>query len=118
MQWNASPFVTRRSKPFRNWFITTNAKICLQRRNKQLTKKEGSTIMSELIKNRYDFALYFDVTDGNPNGDPDAGNYRVFDAERYSTPHLSDHWVSFLSLVRCHCKPLFVPELGSVKADL
>lgn len=23
---------------------------------------------------RYDFVLVFDVTDGNPNGDPDAGN--------------------------------------------
>jgi len=36
----------------------------------------------------------------------------------YSTPHLSDHRVSFLSLVRYHCKPLFVPGTGSVKADL
>lgn len=26
------------------------------------------------IKNRYDFVLLFDVKDGNPNGDPDAGN--------------------------------------------
>lgn len=26
------------------------------------------------IKNRYDFVLFFDVQDGNPNGDPDAGN--------------------------------------------
>jgi len=30
--------------------------------------------MSELIKNRYDFVYLFDVKDGNPNGDPDAGN--------------------------------------------
>ena len=37
--------------------------------------------MSELIKNRYDFALLFDVTDGNPNGDPDAGNLPRIDAE-------------------------------------
>ena len=37
--------------------------------------------MSELIKNRYDFVLYFDVTDGNPNGDPDAGNLPRVDAE-------------------------------------
>ena len=36
----------------------------------------------------------------------------------YSTPVLSDHQTSFLSLVRIHCKPLFVPESGSVKADL
>ncbi|HCY40797.1 MAG TPA: type I-C CRISPR-associated protein Cas7/Csd2 [Prolixibacteraceae bacterium] len=37
--------------------------------------------MSELIKYRYDFALLFDVTDGNPNGDPDAGNLPRVDAE-------------------------------------
>lgn len=37
--------------------------------------------MSELITNRYDFALLFDVTDGNPNGDPDAGNLPRVDAE-------------------------------------
>ncbi len=37
--------------------------------------------MSDLIKNRFDFALLFDVTDGNPNGDPDAGNLPRVDAE-------------------------------------
>ncbi len=37
--------------------------------------------MSEIIKNRYDFILYFDVQDGNPNGDPDAGNLPRMDAE-------------------------------------
>ncbi|RKH15204.1 type I-C CRISPR-associated protein Cas7/Csd2 [Corallococcus sp. CA053C] len=36
--------------------------------------------MSE-IKNRYDFVLLFDVKDGNPNGDPDAGNLPRFDPE-------------------------------------
>ncbi len=30
--------------------------------------------MSEPISNRYDFVLLFDVKNGNPNGDPDAGN--------------------------------------------
>lgn len=33
------------------------------------------------VKNRYDFALLFDVTDGNPNGDPDAGNMPRVDPE-------------------------------------
>lgn len=33
------------------------------------------------IKNRYDFVLIFDVQDGNPNGDPDAGNLPRVDAE-------------------------------------
>jgi CRISPR-associated protein Csd2 len=37
--------------------------------------------MSEIIKNRYDFVILFDVTDGNPNGDPDAGNLPRVDAE-------------------------------------
>lgn len=37
--------------------------------------------MNESIKNRYDFTLLFDVCDGNPNGDPDAGNLPRLDAE-------------------------------------
>jgi len=37
--------------------------------------------MSEIMKNRYDFVLVFDVQDGNPNGDPDAGNLPRVDAE-------------------------------------
>ena len=31
--------------------------------------------------NRYDFLYFFDVTDGNPNGDPDAGNLPRVDPE-------------------------------------
>ena len=37
--------------------------------------------MNSPIKNRYDFVLIFDVQDGNPNGDPDAGNLPRVDAE-------------------------------------
>ena len=37
--------------------------------------------MSESVKNRYDFVLLFDVKDGNPNGDPDAGNLPRVDPE-------------------------------------
>ena len=33
------------------------------------------------IKNRFDFVYIFDVQDGNPNGDPDAGNLPRIDAE-------------------------------------
>jgi len=33
------------------------------------------------LDNRYDFVLLFDVKDGNPNGDPDAGNLPRVDAE-------------------------------------
>jgi len=37
--------------------------------------------MSDTIQNRYDFVLLFDVKDGNPNGDPDAGNLPRIDPE-------------------------------------
>ena len=37
--------------------------------------------MSEAIKNRYEFIILFDVENGNPNGDPDAGNLPRVDAE-------------------------------------
>lgn len=37
--------------------------------------------MSDAIKNRYDFIIYFDVENGNPNGDPDAGNMPRVDPE-------------------------------------
>ena len=37
--------------------------------------------MSNTIQNRYDFVLFFDVKDGNPNGDPDAGNLPRIDPE-------------------------------------
>ncbi|MDQ7796813.1 MAG: type I-C CRISPR-associated protein Cas7/Csd2, partial [Spirochaetia bacterium] len=33
------------------------------------------------LEKRYDFVLFFDVKDGNPNGDPDAGNLPRIDAE-------------------------------------
>jgi CRISPR-associated protein Csd2 len=33
------------------------------------------------IQNRYDFVYFFDVTNGNPNGDPDAGNLPRMDPE-------------------------------------
>jgi CRISPR-associated protein Csd2 len=33
------------------------------------------------LQNRYDFVLFFDVADGNPNGDPDAGNLPRMDPE-------------------------------------
>ena len=35
----------------------------------------------KIIDRRYDFVLFFDVQDGNPNGDPDAGNLPRIDAE-------------------------------------
>ncbi len=37
--------------------------------------------MTTPISNRHDFVLLFDVKDGNPNGDPDAGNMPRVDPE-------------------------------------
>ena len=37
--------------------------------------------MSTPISNRYEFVYLFDVTNGNPNGDPDAGNLPRLDPE-------------------------------------
>jgi CRISPR-associated protein Csd2 len=37
--------------------------------------------MSNILQNRYDFVYLFDVKNGNPNGDPDAGNLPRLDPE-------------------------------------
>lgn len=37
--------------------------------------------MNDVIKNRYDFVFFFDVKDGNPNGDPDQVNLPRVDTE-------------------------------------
>lgn len=37
--------------------------------------------MADPIKNRYEFVILFDVENGNPNGDPDAGNMPRIDPE-------------------------------------
>ncbi|URZ05943.1 type I-C CRISPR-associated protein Cas7/Csd2 [Clostridium felsineum] len=37
--------------------------------------------MSNIINKRYEFVLFFDVENGNPNGDPDAGNMPRIDPE-------------------------------------
>lgn len=36
---------------------------------------------TDIVDRRYDFILLFDVTDGNPNGDPDAGNLPRLDPQ-------------------------------------
>ena len=37
--------------------------------------------MNNIIQNRYEFVYLFDVENGNPNGDPDAGNMPRIDPE-------------------------------------
>ena len=39
------------------------------------------TMENNAIKNRYEFVMLFDVENGNPNGDPDAGNMPRTDPE-------------------------------------
>jgi CRISPR-associated protein Csd2 len=39
------------------------------------------TAMTTPIQNRYEFVLFYDVENGNPNGDPDAGNMPRIDPE-------------------------------------
>src|SRR3954451_24829894 len=40
-----------------------------------------TTVASPPVSRRYDFVLLFDVTDGNPNGDPDSGNMPRLDTQ-------------------------------------
>ena len=42
---------------------------------------EQTTETKKSIQNRYDFVILFDVENGNPNGDPDAGNMPRTDPE-------------------------------------
>lgn len=37
--------------------------------------------MSNIVNNRYEFVLFYDVENGNPNGDPDAGNMPRIDPQ-------------------------------------
>lgn len=45
------------------------------------TTASMTTINGSAVRNRYDFVYFFDITDGNPNGDPDAGNLPRLDPE-------------------------------------
>ena len=65
-----------RSGPLRHRLLPPETGVLRQ----EIRTIRRSTSMTAL-KNRYDFALLFDVKDGNPNGDPDAGNLPRVDAE-------------------------------------
>ena len=68
------------------------------------------------IANRYDFVLLFDVKDGNPNGDPDAGNLPRVDAETgqglVTDVALKRKLRNFVSIVKGEAAPydIFVKE--------
>ena len=54
--------------------------------------------MTESIKNRYDFVILFDVTNGNPNGDPDAGNLPRVDPET-GLGLVTDVWITLVPTI-------------------
>lgn len=62
------------------------------------------------LQNRYDFVLLFDVKDGNPNGDPDAGNMPRIDTETgrglVTDVSLKRKVRNFVGLIN-ECKPPF-----------
>ncbi len=74
--------------------------------------------MSNTVKNRYDFILFFDVQDGNPNGDPDAGNLPRTDAETgkglVTDVCLKRKIRNYVQLTKRHERPydIFVKEAG------
>ena len=47
----------------------------------QVEMNRGNNKMANAIQNKYDFVVLFNVTNGNPNGDPDAGNMPRVDPE-------------------------------------
>src|ERR1035437_6573445 len=59
--------------------------LCLGEGQRMITTESQNTVRRgnnmEPIKHRYDFVLLFDVINGNPNGDPDAGNSPRIDPE-------------------------------------
>ena len=74
------------------------------------------------LANRYDFVLLFDVKDGNPNGDPDAGNLPRTDAE---TGHglmtdvaLKRKIRNFVALVRVPDQAEDMPAPGEKRCEI
>ena len=71
------------------------------------------------IENRYDFVYLFDVTNGNPNGDPDAGNLPRLDPETnqglVSDVCLKRKVRNFVALTQGH-EEIFVTERAVLEA--
>ena len=61
------------------------------------------------LTSRYDFVLLFDVKDGNPNGDPDAGNLPRMDAETghglVTDVSLKRKVRNYVALTHQYCRP-------------
>ncbi len=73
------------------------------------------------LNNRYDFVLLFDVTNGNPNGDPDAGNMPRVDAETgnglVTDVCLKRKIRNFVSLVKPHSDNESVSNFGEIDSE-
>jgi len=61
-------------------FLSRKKMAVLQIAENDINNDEKEIEMAEL-KNRYEFVYFFDVENGNPNGDPDAGNLPRVDPE-------------------------------------
>ena len=62
-------------------FTNVKSRSPRQLRRRKPTEEFTMSQSSPVITNRYDFVYLFDVADGNPNGDPDAGNQPRIDPE-------------------------------------
>ena len=58
-----------------------------KKKDRHYRTERGGITMREPIQNRYDFVILFDVENGNPNGDPDAGNMPRVDPENRQRHH-------------------------------
>ena len=74
------------------------------------------------LMNRYDFVLLFDVKDGNPNGDPDAGNLPRTDAESghglMTDVALKRKVRNFVALVRAQDQTKVEPAPGEKRCEI
>lgn len=74
------------------------------------------------LSNRYDFVLLFDVKDGNPNGDPDAGNLPRLDAETghglVTDVSLKRKVRNFVALVKADDQQEGIPEPGQKRFEI
>ena len=81
-------------------------------------KNQRRPQLANPIESRYDFILFFDVQDGNPNGDPDAGNLPRIDAETgkglVTDVCLKRKIRNFVQFEKKHKRPydIFVKEAG------
>ena len=67
--------------------------------------------MKTMLNNRYEFVMLFDVENGNPNGDPDAGNTPRIDPETgfgYVTDSNTKTYLAAARRICCLTKSLLI----------